>query len=126
MNHRDTEKIEENIFGLDDAEELKCNIMYYNMSQRTMRVMVKNTATLEFRGVEYYAGPTYWIGANFRLHPRSACLAMIQNYLPKLAMLIDEFPEPNLDKFFMWKLISVPIIGKNVEIIATNVLSLSR
>jgi hypothetical protein len=93
MNHRDTkdtEEIQENVFGFENPEECNCRLWIYDKSHSTLEIKVycPNTQkdfSIHFGMVEYFSGAVSWVGAKFSIQPKQVCFALFQKYRPQFA-----------------------------------------
>lgn len=126
MSNNELEKIQENIFGLEDPDSWGCKVDYYisGHSQLGIRAYNENldeNINLGFEDVEYFSGSIDWTGANFCLHSREECIKFWTNYRPGFQNTVNMLVESNMMRMFKWKLYSIPTNeGNLVYIIAGN------
>lgn len=72
-----------NIFGIQRPEMMECTITNYKWNRQILTVKVKRENSpevfyLRFTKVEFFAGPTIWKGADFRIGSDADCLDILQ------------------------------------------------
>ena len=129
MNHKgaeDTEKIQDNVFELEDADNWGCTIEIYVSGHSQLVIRAYNqhldkSIRISFHSVEYFSGAMNWVGANFHLHSRDECTKFLSKYRPPFQKIVKMLKDNDAMDAFYWKLYSIPTKeGNTIQIIAAG------
>lgn len=126
MSNDDSEKIQENIFGIEDPDNWVCTVDSYISGHSYLVIRAYNenldkAIKFGFEGIEYFSGAIRWEGANFRLHSQSDCVKLLLNHRPSYNEIITQLQEQNDMDTFKWKLYSILTSeGNLIQLIAIN------
>ena len=86
--------MENNFFGIRHPMTMDCTVKDYRWSGSSLVIQLNRQNSpevqyLRFRGVEYYAGPFKWTGANFKIRPASDCLQLLRE-ANRISDLVEE------------------------------------
>ena len=72
-----------NLLNLSNPDEINCNLLSYSRGHSEMYIEVSIEERVQYiflDGVEYFAGPTHWQGANFRLGTDQEFMAVANSF----------------------------------------------
>lgn len=77
--------LQENIFGLEQPEQLNCKVWDYTVSHKVLTIYVADenfpsSRQVIFEMVHYFSGPTRWQSAKFDLLPLQSALEMAKDF----------------------------------------------
>ena len=106
-----------NIFAIQKPDLFHCLVVSYQWGRglMTLRLTRKNSPDVQyirFHGVEVFAGPMKWDGANFVQQPSAACLEVLQ-----LAGRVNEFVTEQALQERKFKLYTVDLPQMSVQIV---------
>lgn len=108
-----------NVFAIQRAESFHVQVMEYQWSRSAFSLKLSRQSSpdiqyVRFNGVEVFAGPMQWDGANFMLQPAAACLEVLQ----VAARLPDFATEKDVQERKL-KLYTVELPQMSVQIVCT-------
>jgi hypothetical protein len=73
-----------NHFGVAQPDNVNCHVMEYHWGRNMLLIRLKRQNSpevqyIKFGGVEYFAGPMEWTGANFTLRGAEECLQVLKD-----------------------------------------------
>jgi len=106
-----------NVFVIQRPETIHCVVMSYEWGKGLMTVKLSRQNSpdiqyIRFQGVEVFAGPMQWDGANFVLQPAASCLEVLQ-----LAGRVSEFVTEKEIQERKLKLYTVDLPQMSVQIV---------
>lgn len=102
-----------NIFELPTPEELICIIDNYHFNHQTMHIRIyhpkkEEKYTLSLLRVEYFSGPTKWVGASFQLSSWQEIAELYKDIKPKDIDIPSEALQEFAEKYLhLYKVFSV-------------------
>ena len=72
-----------NLLNLSNPDEINCNLLSYSRGHSEMYIEVYIEERVQYiflDGVKYFAGPTHWQGANFRLGTDQEFMAVANSF----------------------------------------------